>query len=264
MKHWVFLFQNSLSLARNRLTLESTNKHFSRSRSSLQYIRALLRGLNSQESIAETTFLWQTNQPSLNQHAKQQPHDKGELNCSFGSKIPIAPYNIKLQLFSIITAMSRVGWIFLWYYHPFYPMSLQLHADSRGYVHRIISTESAFHNPLAIFYIVSNALGWVECYFSLTDAVNTLSEVYLWVEELSESVCIALVRYATPMLGHPLPHHSPIPLSDHLTAIWMKPNSSPLWMPSKHSQRRRESWKWSWRNWDSTSCAFCFLETVFL
>jgi len=107
-------------------------------------------------------------------------------------------------------------------------MSLRLHAESRGYIHHSISTENAFHNPSAIFYTVSNALDWVECYFSLTDAVNTLSEVYLRVQELGESVCIALVRYATPMLGHSLPHHSPIPLSDHLTAIWMKPNSSPL------------------------------------
>lgn len=152
--------------------------------------------------------------------------------------------------------MSRVGWIFLWYYHPFYPVSLQLHAESRGYVHHIITTESAFHNPLAIFYIVRNALGWVECYFSLTDAVNTLSEVYLWVQELSESVCIALVRYATPMLGHPLPHHSPIPLSDHLTAVWMRPKSGLSTEYSQSSQRRRDNWKVSWKNWDSMNCVF--------
>lgn len=72
------------------------------------------------------------------------------MNCSFGSKIPIVLYNVKLQLFRIITAMSRVGWVFLWYYHPFYPMSLQLHADSRGYVHRIISTER-LSQPLGNF-----------------------------------------------------------------------------------------------------------------
>lgn len=133
---------------------------------------------------------------------------------------------------SLLLWPELLGFSFGIIIHPFHPASLQLHAESRGYTHRFISTESAFHNPSAIFYTVSNALDWVECYFSLTDAVNTLSEVYLRVQELGESVCIALVRYATPMLGHPLPHHSLIPLSDHLTAVWMKPNSSPLWAQS--------------------------------
>lgn len=149
--------------------------------------------------------------------------------------------------------MPRVGWIFLWYYHPYYPMSLQLHADSRGYVHRIISTESAFHNPLAIFYLVSNALGWVESYFSLTDAVNAFfSEVYLWVEELSESVCITLVRYATPIAWTA----SAPSLTDPLSLItWLPFGWSPTPVLSEYSQstvKEGKSWKWSWRNWDST------------
>lgn len=225
MKHRVFLFQNSLPLVRNTLTLEPTNKRFSRSRSSLQYLcfvtRPKFTGVNCWNNFSVAYNMAWTNMQS---------------NRLVRKRIWTAVLEVKSQWYCTTLSYSssvslllclELGGFSCGIIIPSIPCHCNC-MQTAEVMYTALFQQSAFHNPLAIFYIVSNALGWVECYFSLTDAVNTLSEVYLWVEELSESVCIALVRYATPMLGHPLPHHSPIPLSDHLTAIWMKPNSSPL------------------------------------
>lgn len=65
-------------------------------------------------------------------------------------------------------------------------------------------------------------------YFPLTDAVSTLSEDCLQskgsVRVFALHLCVTLHPARAPSA-----HHSPSPLSDHLTAIWTKPNSSPLW-----------------------------------
>lgn len=133
----------------------------------------------------------------------------------------------KLLLFSIITAGTGVlGFSVGVIMHPFPHVSLPLLAESRGYMHCSTGTESAFHSPSAILF----SFDWC-------------CQHVIWSlpaeQGLGESVCIALVRYATPCSGTLCPSLTEPTfwsLDCHLDKAQLQPSLS-----TQHSQRRKHS-----------------------
>lgn len=148
---------------------------------------------------------------------------------------------IKLLFFPIITTVTRLAGIFFWYSHTsLCPVSLWLHAESRGYIHHLIPTERAFHNPSTILF----SFDWC-------------CQRVIWSPPPSARArweclhCTCALRYthapapSAPSLTEPTLRS----LDCHLDEAQLQPSLS-----TGHRQRRKDS-SFSWVfSWDSKLC----------
>lgn len=126
--------------------------------------------------------------------------------------------------------------------HPFHLVSLQLHTESRGYIHRFISTESAFHNPSAILFFFDWCCQHV--IWSLPPSARAR-----W--ECLHCTCALRYTHAWAPSAPSLTDPTFWSLDCHLDEAQLQPSLS-----TEHSQRSKDSSFGSVFSWDSTSCVF--------
>lgn len=133
--------------------------------------------------------------------------------------------------------------------HPFHPVSLRRHAESRGYIHRFISTESAFHSPSAILF----SLDWC-----CQHAIWSLPPSARAQRECLHCTCALRYTHAQAPSAPSLTDPTFWSLDCHLDEAQLQPSLS-----TEYGQRRKDSSFSSVFSGDSVSCVFIasFLKT---